>query len=52
MAALPGPRFRVLGSRAGYVATALRDGTGLPVDPYDAVEVLDVIERAHGRATK
>jgi predicted dehydrogenase len=103
VAALPGPRFRVLGSRAGYVkhgldgqeaalksgmspldpayghepeerwglvgdhleatpvapergdyaafyrllAAALRDGADLPVDPHDAVDVLDVIERAH-----
>ncbi|WP_433511997.1 Gfo/Idh/MocA family protein [Nonomuraea sp. CA-143628] len=108
VAAMPGPRFRVLGSRAGYVkygldgqeaalkagmspadpafgrepeeswgrlgdhhettpiepergdyaafyrllADALRDGTAPPVDPYDAVEVLDIIERAHTRSTK
>lgn len=108
VAALPGPRFRVLGSKNGYVkhgldgqeaalkagtspadpafgrepedcwgrlgqgsettpvepergnyaefyrllALALRDGADLPVDPGDAVDVLDVIERAHTNAKK
>jgi predicted dehydrogenase len=108
VAALPGPRFRVLGSRAGYLkygldgqeaalkagtspadpafgrepeeswgrlgdlyqttpvrpergnyaefyrllAVAVRDGGELPVDPFDAIGVLDVIERAHSRARK
>ncbi|MET7339011.1 Gfo/Idh/MocA family oxidoreductase [Nonomuraea sp. NPDC005650] len=108
VAALPGARFRVLGSRDGYVkhgldgqeaalkagmspadpdfgrepeecwgrlghggattpvepergayaefyrllALALRDGADLPVDPRDAVDVLDVIERAHAYAKK
>ncbi|MBT2233297.1 Gfo/Idh/MocA family oxidoreductase [Nonomuraea sp. NEAU-A123] len=108
VAALPGPRYRVLGSRAGYVkdgldgqeaalkagmspadpafgrepeecwgrlgdhsettpvepergnyaefyrllATALRNGGELPVDPHDAVDVLDVIERAHACSKK
>lgn len=33
------------------LAVALRDGGPLPVDPADAVDVLDVIERAHAAAT-